>query len=143
MSDTHPQVGETYEVTPDLLTRSATGINQKVQILSGLSIGDLVVTQSQFMLDSESRVQEAIANAVIHAEPKRVTVLFEPRDGGHLLEVHDDGVGIDPRAPEPVAGHLGLRSMAERAAEHDGTFTIERSSRTGTDVRVWIPAPEA
>ena len=35
MSDTHPQVGETYEVTPDSLTRGATGVHQKVQILSG------------------------------------------------------------------------------------------------------------
>ena len=32
-----------------------------VQILSGLESGDAVVTQAQFMLDSESRVQEAIA----------------------------------------------------------------------------------
>ena len=35
MSDTHPQVGETYEVTPDSLTRDATGVHQKVRILSG------------------------------------------------------------------------------------------------------------
>ena len=33
-SDTHPQVGETHEVTPDSLTRGATGVNQKVQILT-------------------------------------------------------------------------------------------------------------
>ncbi len=35
MSDTHPQVGETYEVTPDSLTKGAAGAHQKVQILSG------------------------------------------------------------------------------------------------------------
>jgi Cu(I)/Ag(I) efflux system membrane fusion protein len=47
---------EPREVTLGIETDQA-----QVQILSGLSIGDLVVTQSQFMLDSESRVQEAIA----------------------------------------------------------------------------------
>ena len=47
---------EPREVTLGIETDQA-----QVQILSGLSDGDLVVTQAQFMLDSESRVQEAIA----------------------------------------------------------------------------------
>jgi Cu(I)/Ag(I) efflux system membrane fusion protein/cobalt-zinc-cadmium efflux system membrane fusion protein len=37
------------------------GEGDVVQILAGLTPGESVVTQAQFMLDSESRVQEAIA----------------------------------------------------------------------------------
>jgi Cu(I)/Ag(I) efflux system membrane fusion protein/cobalt-zinc-cadmium efflux system membrane fusion protein len=37
------------------------GEGNEVQIVSGLAAGEAVVTQAQFMLDSESRVQEAIA----------------------------------------------------------------------------------
>jgi Cu(I)/Ag(I) efflux system membrane fusion protein len=37
------------------------GEGDVIQILAGLTPGESVVTQAQFMLDSESRVQEAIA----------------------------------------------------------------------------------
>jgi Cu(I)/Ag(I) efflux system membrane fusion protein/cobalt-zinc-cadmium efflux system membrane fusion protein len=37
------------------------GEGDRVQILEGIDAGEAVVTQAQFMLDSESRIQEAIA----------------------------------------------------------------------------------
>jgi len=37
------------------------GEGDSIQIVSGLGVDEAVVTQAQFMLDSESRVQEAIA----------------------------------------------------------------------------------
>ena len=37
------------------------GEGDRIQIVHGLRVGEAVVTQAQFMLDSESRVQEAIA----------------------------------------------------------------------------------
>jgi Cu(I)/Ag(I) efflux system membrane fusion protein/cobalt-zinc-cadmium efflux system membrane fusion protein len=46
---------------PREVTLGIRGESNQVQILSGLAAGDAVVTQGQFMLDSESRVQEAIA----------------------------------------------------------------------------------
>ena len=46
---------------PREVTLGIEGDQALVQILSGLAAGDAVVTQGQFMLDSESRVQEAIA----------------------------------------------------------------------------------
>jgi len=46
---------------PREVTLGIEGDQAQVQILSGLVAGDAVVTQAQFMLDSESRVQEAIA----------------------------------------------------------------------------------
>jgi RND family efflux transporter MFP subunit len=38
-----------------------TGADDRIQILRGIAPGEKVVTQAQFMLDSESRMQEAIA----------------------------------------------------------------------------------
>jgi len=38
-----------------------TGEGDRVQIILGVAAGEAVVTQAQFMLDSESRIQEAIA----------------------------------------------------------------------------------
>jgi Cu(I)/Ag(I) efflux system membrane fusion protein/cobalt-zinc-cadmium efflux system membrane fusion protein len=37
------------------------GEGDRIQVLKGVAAGDAVVTQAQFMLDSESRIQEAIA----------------------------------------------------------------------------------
>jgi Cu(I)/Ag(I) efflux system membrane fusion protein/cobalt-zinc-cadmium efflux system membrane fusion protein len=46
---------------PREVSLGVAGQQDRVQILAGVSPGDRVVTQAQFMLDSESRIQEAIA----------------------------------------------------------------------------------
>ena len=46
---------------PREVTLGIEGEQGRVQILSGVAAGEAVVTQAQFMLDSESRIQEAIA----------------------------------------------------------------------------------
>jgi signal transduction histidine kinase len=53
----------------------------------------------------------------------------------------DDGVGFDPRGEFP--GHLGLKSMAERAETLGGSFAIESIPGAGTTIRVAIPTGKA
>jgi signal transduction histidine kinase len=53
------------------------------------------------------------------------------------LKVSDDGVGFDARGDFP--GHLGLRSMRERAARLGGTLTVETSPGAGTLISAQIP----
>jgi signal transduction histidine kinase len=55
------------------------------------------------------------------------------------LDVIDDGAGFDITRPFP--GHLGLKSMRERAARLNGTLTIESAPGSGTHVCVQIPYP--
>ena len=67
----------------------ATGENDMVEVVSGLSKGDVVVTSSQFMLDSESRLREATNK--IRAQMASATVVkdvegddeSEQTGGGH------------------------------------------------------------
>ena len=78
-------------------------------------------------------IQEALHNAVKHAQPSRVDIrLDEPDDaaGTLVVEVADDGVGFDPDVTRP--GHLGLESMRERTQRVGGRFTL-RSPRTDGD----------
>jgi signal transduction histidine kinase len=56
---------------------------------------------------------------------------------GVELFVEDNGTGFDPSRAYP--GHLGLRSMRERAARLDGTLKIESTPRHGTRISAWIP----
>ena len=62
-------------------------------------------------------------------------------DGGVLLEVRDDGIGVDADRRERALadGHIGLASTAERAEALGGRFAIESLPGKGTTVSVWIP----
>jgi len=82
-------------------------------------------------------VQEALHNVVKHAGAGRAEIRLTAEDGLLLVAVVDDGVGFDPGADYP--GHLGLRSMRERAAALGGTIAIESGAGAGTRVRVAIP----
>src|SRR5207237_774831 len=70
--------------------------------------------------------QEALHNTVKHAQAQRVTIRLERADTALLLEVRDDGAGFDATGPFP--GHLGLRSMAARAASPETTISSIRPS---------------
>jgi signal transduction histidine kinase len=85
---------------------------------------------------------EAVTNAVRHSAAARVDVRCAVVDGHLLLEVRDDGRGLPSR---PAAG-VGLRSMAERAAEVGGRLDLAPAPGGGTTVRARLPlgaAPEA
>jgi len=59
-----------------------------------------------------------------------------PLEEGVLLDVVDDGVGVDPEARPGV----GLQSMRERADELGGTLTVQRGpTGRGTQVRMVLP----
>ena len=53
------------------------------------------------------------------------------------LKVRDNGLGFNPNTPFP--GHLGLRSMHERALSVGGTLNINSEIDYGTEVEVLIP----
>jgi signal transduction histidine kinase len=81
---------------------------------------------------------EAIANAVRHSRCNHCTVTV--RGGGeHLVvEICDDGVGID----QDVVPHVGLLSMRERAEELGGRLSID-SSPHRTTVLARLPLQES
>ena len=81
--------------------------------------------------------QEALQNALKHAQASRVTVRLRT-DGPILLEVEDDGVGFDPKAPAVRARRLGLTSMEERARRAGGRLGIRSAAGAGTTVTVRI-----
>jgi signal transduction histidine kinase len=85
--------------------------------------------------------QEALRNVERHARASAVEVRLRAEADLLVLTVRDDGVGIgvDPDEAAARPGHLGLRSMRERAARHGGTLTIERADPSGTLIELRIP----
>jgi signal transduction histidine kinase len=82
---------------------------------------------------------ELMNNAVKHAQATRISLRLQAQHGMIILEVQDDGVGFDPQGEYP--GHLGLRSMRERAAQIGAALEIESASGRGTQVQVRVYLP--
>jgi PAS domain S-box-containing protein len=76
--------------------------------------------------------QEAVHNAVKHAQPRVIRITLRT-DEDLNLSVEDDGVGM-PSQPAEHEG-LGLRIMRNRAAIIGVRLTIEPAKPTGTVVR--------
>ncbi len=84
--------------------------------------------------------QEALTNAVRHAEADLVRLTLEYRAEGIRLEVADDGKGFsEPRAAAFARqGHYGLLGLKERAEELGAQLQIVTSPGRGTRVTVKI-----
>ena len=81
--------------------------------------------------------QEAMHNTVKHARATTLRVALTEASGQLHLSVCDDGIGFDPSGPFP--GHLGHRSMRERADRLGGLIEIESAPGEGTCVRATFP----
>ena len=80
-------------------------------------------------------VAEALTNVVRHAQATRAEITLELAAGQLVVEVSDDGIGVQP---DPANHGMGMRFMAQRAEEIAGKFSYE-STPTGTAVRAVLP----
>lgn len=82
--------------------------------------------------------QEALRNAMRHADAREVKVSLSAPAEGLQLVVKDDGVGFDPKAlaQSPT---LGLASMRERISLLGGELDLESEPQVGTLVLAWVP----
>jgi signal transduction histidine kinase len=80
--------------------------------------------------------QEAMQNALRHAQPSRILVRIGQTDGRLQLDVVDDGVGFDPHEPGLRSRRLGLTSMEERAQRIGGRIEIRSAPGEGTTVHL-------
>lgn len=79
--------------------------------------------------------QEALTNALRHAQARHIELLAR-RDGGLVrLEIRDDGVGFDRSA----AAGIGLLSMRERAELLGASLELESAPGAGATVRLVAP----
>jgi signal transduction histidine kinase len=83
-------------------------------------------------------VVEAVNNAVRHGDAGHVDVRLREVAGELIVEIEDDGVGIDHNAPPGV----GLASMRERAGELGGRFEV-LAGTGGTLIRAYLPLRDA
>jgi two-component system sensor histidine kinase UhpB len=83
--------------------------------------------------------QEALTNAIRHAQARTVHVRLRRTADQVSLEVRDDGIGLGAVPPPNDGEHLGLFGMRERARLLDGEFYAQPVSPSGTLVQVTLP----
>lgn len=88
---------------------------------------------------------EALRNAFVHAQARRVEVDIRYDRRQLRLRVRDDGKGIDPNILREGGRirHFGLRGMRERAKVIGAQLDIWSECDSGTEVELRIPASRA
>jgi signal transduction histidine kinase len=86
--------------------------------------------------------QEAISNAIRHANPTSITVVLQSNSSELLLEIADNGAGIAKARLENGEG-FGLASMRERAKSLGAELDIRTAAGRGTSVVVRLPMSAA
>lgn len=86
-------------------------------------------------------VEEALRNAVRHADARSIVARIAVGDGRVRVEVEDDGRGVGEVRWDELAreGRYGLIGMRERAALLHGTMRVDRGRDGGTLVCVDFP----
>lgn len=82
--------------------------------------------------------QEAVSNAIRHGKARHIVISLDENESGLALSIEDDGAGL-PEDWKHGTG-LGTRIMAHRAANMNGTLSIEPNFTGGTLVRCRLPA---
>lgn len=83
-------------------------------------------------------VQEALQNVGKHAQASSVHIMLAFSQDELRVEIDDDGRGFDA-STSVAAEAAGLRNMKQRAADLQGTCTIESHPGRGTRVTAIIP----
>ena len=141
-----------FELRPPDLERDGLDgtLRKHVEVLRHLQDAeielDLAIAQAELPADpARDRevlriAQEALQNALRHAQAKRIAVRLRGDEAGLVLEVADDGAGFDPDAAGLRSRRLGLTSMEERAERLGGWLEIRSAPGAGTTVRLEVGA---
>jgi signal transduction histidine kinase len=136
-----------FEIRPDALAEEGlvTALTRQAAALTARSGVTVTVTGPGERLPVPAAAEEqayrvaleALHNAVKHSGARHASVTIT--NLGEVIEVTiaDTGAGFDPTVIAP--GHLGLRTMRERAAAIGATLDLRARPGRGTTIRLRVP----
>jgi len=132
--------GEVTDVLSQALSRALSASHLQASIETTLDVeGDEIHLAPGCVHHLVCIGQEAVSNAVRHAQPSRITVNLRYDNDSLSLSIRDNGHGFvaSDRAASR-RGHFGIPVMEERARKLGGTFRLQTSSGAGTEVMVKV-----
>lgn len=119
------------------LHRRLNAVEGRVNIKARL-VAEQLVKLPPVMEEGLYRIsQEALNNALKHANATQVTVYLRAEGDQVELEIVDNGTGFEAGAVE-LGGGMGLVNMQERAAKLGGALIVHSTPGEGTRVKVSV-----
>ena len=113
--------------------------NKNEKGLCGLHIETLPELKEDVRTDVFRIVQEALTNISRHAHANFAYVRLSCPIGKLILEIGDNGKGMNNQGPLQKPAGLGMVGMRERVRNHGGTFTVNSQLEGGTSILIEIP----
>ncbi len=120
------------------LLRRLDAVEKRAGVDARILADDLLKLSPQVEEGLYRIAQEALNNALKHAQADSVVVHIGAENGQVVLEVTDNGRGFNPEAVDRIGG-MGLASMHERARALGGSLTISSAPDAGTTVKTMVP----
>jgi signal transduction histidine kinase len=136
-----------YELNPDVVERA--GLRPALDLLVGrfrkvFSGGLRLIYDSSVRISPavgaalERIAEEAVANAVRHANCQQIEIIVKSTREGATLQVRDNGIGFDYEQPRRVPQGLGLLTMEYCAAKAGLPLTVGGNDGRGATVRAVV-----
>jgi len=137
--DLRPDLLEKGSLT-DAINRATTHWQNKTGITANFtSTGDPIPLVSMVEVTLLRTVQESLNNIWKHAQATEAQVTLSYMGDLVMLDIQDNGVGLDVPSASPFDGGFGLQSMRERVEQCGGSIVLESDLGEGTTVTVSIP----
>ncbi|CAE6887526.1 sensor histidine kinase [Vibrio sp. B1FLJ16] len=117
-----------------LLEKMSSPLKNKIGFTSKGNFPDV---SQQLKIDLFRIIQEAVNNAIRHANASTIFVNLEFNKDTITVDITDDGTGFEISTIQSKVNtnlHLGLLGMEERAMCHNGKFSVESQVNTGTRI---------
>jgi signal transduction histidine kinase len=115
-------------------------------VIDRINAGELIKAsyeeQEPLLLPSDEQiilfriVQEAVQNAVKHANPLSISILLQKEEEGYSIQIKDNGRGFDTAT---VKRNMGLTNMEHRIHLLKGRVAVQSSPGKGTEVKLFLP----
>ncbi|MDX1414933.1 MAG: sensor histidine kinase [Candidatus Promineifilaceae bacterium] len=139
VQDLRPELLE-QQALPEAISRAAERWSKDSDIPV-----DVTVTGTCYDLHPQIEVallraaQEALNNVRKHAAAEEVSLTLSYMDDRIILDVNDDGTGIQGTGQAAFSGGYGLQAMNERVEQLGGEVIVESEPGEGTTLVVSIP----
>ncbi len=137
--DLRPDLLEQFSL-PDALKRVTDRWSETTDIKATTTItGDLIPLHPNIEVILLRVAQESLNNIHKHARATSVQLTVSYMGDVVILDVKDNGIGLNNAPKSPLSGGYGLRAMRERVKHYGGSVELESDPGEGTTVVVTIP----